>query len=189
MMDNNDIEVGDVENFHSEKNQQFSHQSLVMMAFRKVVEAGCREMILGHNQLLETGKGTKIIHVPDQRKEYVNSIKNLKAIMICDFDEDAKNNIKKLLEKNKEKEEGKSLEEIKTKLLKLQQDDWDNLIKSSKDSVLNKTGYYIKGYFNSSFPYGEMFLQEQVEIYRKVFEELTLLTKRADFYKTEEFEG
>ncbi len=175
-MGEDEIEVGNVENFQSEKDQQFSHQSLVMIAMKKVIEIGCKEMIKGHNLLIETSKGTKIIHVPDQRKEYVNSIKNLKSIMVCDFDKHAKNHLKQFIKKEKNK---------KRYLLRLQDDAWDEL----RNSMKEKIGYYIRGYFNDSFLYGEMFLQEQVEIYRKIFEQLSYLTERLDFYKTEEFEA
>jgi len=175
-MPEDEIEVGNVENFQSEKNQQFSHQALVMIAMKKVIEIGCKEMIKGHNQLIETSKGTKIIHVPDQRKEYVNSIKNLKSIMVCDFDKDIRHHLKDFLKTEKKK---------KKELLELQDTAWNNL----KEFTKEKIGYYIQGYFNGSFPYGEMFLQEQVEIYRKIFQQLSYLTGRLDFYKTEEFEG
>ena len=175
-MGEDEIEVGNVENFQSEKDQQFSHQSLVMIAMKKVIEIGCKEMIKGHNQLIETSKGTKIIHVSDQRKEYVNSIRNLKSVMICDFDTHAKNHIKQFIKKEKNK---------RKILLELQDSSWNNLTNPTKEKI----GCYIKGYFSDSFPYGEMFLQEQVEIYRKIFEQLSYLTSRVDFYKTEEFEA
>ena len=69
MEQQDEIEVGNVENFQSEKDQQFSHQSLVMIAMKKIIEIGCKEMIKVHNQLIETSKEKKINNVQEQKKK------------------------------------------------------------------------------------------------------------------------
>ena len=46
-----------------------------------------------------------------------------------------------------------------------------------------------KKYFNPKFPYYNTFIDEQVKIYRRIFAQLTLLTKRLNFYETEDYEA
>ena len=114
--DNPDLEIGDVESYSGGgKDQAFSHQVLVMLAMKKCVEYGTMEQTPGVYLTEVDNKGrTKVTYKQDTRRAFIESVRTLKMIMICDFDPDATTDIKKLIE---------SVDDKKTLRLK-EQDDW-----------------------------------------------------------------
>ncbi len=178
-----EIIVGDVEgdNYGSKEEMKFSHQALIMNLHMKIIEHSSKEFVKGFQQTISTPQGIKLIFREDNRKGFIESVRTLKSIMLCDFDDIITENIKKLEEKE---------DKIKKEFLKLQNDKWEDLSNVDKNSLLSKYGVYLKNYFFSGLEYyGEMFILEQINIYRKIFEELILLTARKDFYKEEFFEA
>lgn len=194
MPEDEEIEILDVENYQSEKNQEFSHQALVMAAMKKVLEYGCQEMIEGYysTEVNEKSGKTKILYRQDTRKAFIESVKTLRMVMICDFDDEAG---KKLLP-NKEQEKDKLPESLITRLNVRKQhwigeEDkaWNSISDGQQKQLKEKGMGHMEGYFNMQLPYYQQYFLEELEIYREIFEELTKLTKRLKFYARERAEG
>lgn len=191
-MGEEDIEVIDVDDYQSGKNQEFSHQSLVMTAMRKVLEYGCQELVAGYYNTEEDNRGkVKIVYKQDTRKAFIESVRTLRMIMICDFDDEAK---KKLIpskkdEKNPEENVMDKLQDRKNFWLGEQKKWWDQFTEGQKKVLIQKGMQVMEGYFNLNLQYFQQYFLEELEIYREMFEELNLLTKRLKFYEGENWEG
>jgi hypothetical protein len=173
-------------NFFSQKNQEFSHESLVMIAMKKVLEFSCGELIHGYYEHEVDEKGrVKIVYKQDTRKAFIESVRSLRMTMICDFDETA---FKKLIasKKGKENPEENLMDKLnyrKQFWINKQLEWWNSLGDGMKRTFTEKGENIIPDYFNTTLQfYGQYFLEE-LELYREIYEELTLLTKRIKFYK------
>ena len=178
-------------NFYSQKNQEFSHESLVMIAMRKVLEFSCGELIAGYYNTETDIKGkVKIVYKQDTRKAFIESVRSLRMVMICDFDDKAQ---KKLIEtEDKTKRDIKNnlmdkLQERKEFWIAQQNSWWNRLNQAKKEDYFKEGSHVIDGYFNVNLPFYNQYFLEELEIYRLIYEELTLLTKRIKFYKSSRY--
>lgn len=192
-MDENDIEVLDVEEYRGEKNQEFSHQALVMLAMRKVIEYGCQELVAGYYNTEEDNRGrTKIVYKQDTRKAFIESVRTLRMTMICDFDSEAK---KKLIATSKKDDPDPEenlmdkLEERKKFWIGKQEEWWLAFTDGQRAMLAGKGQGVIQGYFNMNLPFYHNYFLEELEIYREIFEELNRLTERLKFYEKSRYEG
>ncbi|HEA46176.1 MAG TPA: hypothetical protein ENH99_00120 [Candidatus Pacearchaeota archaeon] len=192
MQGDNDIEILDVEDFRNTEDQQFSHQALVMMATRKVVEYGCQELVPGYYNTEEDNKGkVKIVYKQDTRKAFIESVRTLRMIMICDFDSNANEKLKSNKSDDQKPDENlmDKIQNRKDFWIKKQQSDWDQLTEGHKNQMKQQGKGIMEGYFNMNLPYFQNYFLEELEIYREIFEELTELTSRLKFYKQDQSEG
>jgi hypothetical protein len=181
MPDQNEIEIGDVEGYSSDKLHQFNHQSLVMEMMRKVIEKGSHEMRDGWwNEKRDKFGNVSRVYVEDTQETFSESVQTLTSLMRCDFDEGAEKNIKELEEK---------LTKARKDLLKGQDDWWSKLNPLQRNRFSDKNMSVIPGKFNFNLIWYKTFIKERIKIYRSIFTELNLLTKRLDFYKQEEYMG
>lgn len=192
MDENRDFDVMDVEDYQPGKNMEFSHQALVMIAMRKVIEYGCQELVPGYYNTEEDNRGkTKIVYKQDTRKAFIESVRTLRMIMICDFDDEAK---KKLLpsKKGKEDPEENLMDKIKERKefwIKKQAEWWKNFSEGQQKELAKRGMQVMEGYFNLNLQFFQQYFIEELEIYREIFEELNLLTERLKFYQSEGLEG
>ena len=192
MLGDNDIEVLDVEEYRSPEDQQFSHQALVMMAMKKVVEYGCQELVPGYYNTEEDNKGkVKIIYKQDTRKAFIESVRTLRMIMICDFDSTANQKLKSNKSDDQKPDENlmDKIKDRKDFWIEKQKTDWDQLSEGLKKQMQQQGKGVVDGYFNMNLPYFQSYFLEELEIYREIFEGLTELTSRLKFYKKERSEG
>ena len=176
-----EIEIGDVENYMPQKDSAFSHQVLVMSSMKRALETGSKEMRPGYYQVKQDMSGgmTKT-WIEDTRKSFVESVETILMTMACDIDETA------------EKELNELYDELKTKkehYINLEQTEWEQLNQVIKGNLQSAGKGTIKGSFNIEKRFYQMYLDEQVEIYRQIFMCLTKLTSRLDFYISETFEA
>ncbi len=172
-----DFEIGDVEDYRHEQDHKFNHQLLVMECIRRCNEAGSHELRSGWiDEKVDSYGNVKRVYVEDTRKKFISSIKQLKANMICDFDEDAKNNIEKI---------EKEIEEQRDKLLASQWEWWKDLTLLYKQQANSKGQDVIVDAFNQNLPWFQKWVEIEVEGNRAIFEELIEQTKRKDFYEAE----
>jgi len=177
MAEDNNIEIGDVEDFRGDSDGKFSHQSLVMKAMSKALDLGSKELIEGfydENQRDNRGN-TKVVYSEDTRRSFIEAVKNCEMVMVCDYDKDTKTNIESIKTK---------MEEERKALLKSQREYYTNA-----DYDFQQANYTDFNFFNIKFPYYNYFIEAQVDFYREIFSELTLLTKRIGFYESEQFEA
>jgi len=173
-----DFEIGDVEDYRHEQDHKFNHQLLVMECIRKCNEAGSHEMRPGWiDTKTDTYGNIKRSYIEDTRKKFISSIKQLKANMICDFDYDAIEIIE-LIEKQ--------IIEERDKLLKSQWDTWNDLpLLHKQEAVGRGEEVLVKDAFNDKLPWFQKWVDTEVNGYRTIFEELIKLTKRKEFYEAE----
>lgn len=171
-----DYDILDVEDYRSEDNV-FSHQALVMRAMNKCIELGSKELIEGfYDESQKSNKGVSVvIYKEDTRRAFIESVKTTDMIMVCDYDTEATTNILKLIE---------DLKITKQELLDKQKDFWNNLGYKEKEFMLRELKYPPPDdFFHSQLHYWNLFIDEELETYRNVFKELSLLTRRINFYE------
>jgi hypothetical protein len=181
--------MGDSQGFNSgnsfvtQKPQTFSHEVLIMAAMNKVIEYGCQELVAGYYNTETDDKGkTKIVYKQDTRKAFIESIRTLRLLMLCDFDEIAK---KKLMFSDEEEDKSliNKLENRKKFYLEQQTEWWESLNDGQRANAQNIGQGVIEEYFNINLPFYHQYFLEELEIYREIFGELNLLTKRLNFFK------
>jgi len=180
-----DFEIGDIENFSSNKDEQFSHSTLVMTAMKKALDAGIREMHPGWFNT-KTDRNGNIIktYVDDTRKGFVEAVKTCCMIMAGDLDNDTNDD-----EANDYIDDClKDIENKRIELAKIEEDSWDKQPAGLK-SVMNQKGIYnIPGHVTHP-ELKEQLVWFEIEMYRSIFAELSRLTKRLDYYKAQMFEA
>ena len=176
-----DLEIGDVEEFRSDKFQQFSHQALIMMTMNKCIESGCHELREGWwNEKMDRSGNIVRSYIEDTRAKFIESVKTLLTLMSCDLDEEGEKLIKKLLGE---------LQGEKNKLLAGQWEWYNHLSPLFKQNITQKYGELFPIAFHTSFGWWQKYVELELETYRKIFSELNKLTARLDFYQAEEFVG
>ena len=172
-----DFEIYDVENYKSDKFQVFNHQILVMEVLRKANEAGSHELRAGwFNEKLDHSGNVIRTYIEDTRKRFVETVKTAIAVMVCDFDAEAKENIGDYI---------KDLGTLKGTLLKGQ---WDWYVSLPPKMKMQYSGKVSQIFFNMDLGWYLKFIEDEVDVYRDILEELHSLTKRLDFYQIEDFE-
>lgn len=178
---NEDIEIGDVESYSQNNDSGFSHQGLVMTSLRRSLENGSKEMRAGWIQNKVDKNGNVIrTYIDDTRKSFIESVESCLDIMECDLDEEAKKEINSLIS---------SLQELKDKLNKQEDDEWNLYPRIMKLKLTQQGKGNINGYFNKDKIYYQTYLEESIRTYRKILRCLSKLTKRLDFYKSEVIEA
>jgi len=174
----NDFEVSDVENYRGDKFQVFNHQILVMEVLRRVNESGSHELRPGwFNEKVDRQGNTIRSYVEDTRSRFIECVKTAMMVMDCDYDGEST----EFIEECKEELSGE-----KCKLLKAQWDWFKSLPPRSKS---DSQGMIIEGVFNKDLGWFTKYMELEVECYRAIALELNSLTKRLDFYQTEDFEA
>jgi hypothetical protein len=172
-----DFEIGDIENFNN-SDVKFSHSILVMKCFNKCIELGSKELIKGYWETVVDNRGnTKVVYKEDSRRSYIEGVKSLMGVMICDYDETAKTKIKELKDKIKLRFDYWNEQENKW---------WNKLSYNQKQNYQDYESIIsCKDMLHPKLPFTELFQNDELDIYREVLEELSLLTRRLGFYASE----
>ncbi len=177
-MEENDIEIIDPENYGGSSKENFDHQVLVMICIKNCIEAGSKELRAGYNNIKTDKQGNEtMIPVEDTRKRFIWSVKMCKAVMSCDFDTNAK---KVFVELDLE------LGKVEGEFINQQNTWWNSLDTLGKKKAFQNNQQVIKGRLNKNLPLYDFLVDEQLEIYLEIFEELNELTERIGFYETKE---
>lgn len=169
------LEIGDVENFKNPGELIFSHQSLVMKSMNRVVEIAGHELHQGFNETLETRNGLKQIYRESTQESFIEAVKTCEMVMACDLDETAKEKIKSIKE---------NLSEKRKELLKQQWEWWNKMSNEKRKNIA-----VLENAFISKTPMYVRYTKFEIDAHREIFAELTMLTKRLDFFASEDFEN
>ncbi len=170
-----EFEIQDIENYSSGKNEQFSHQILVMSSMKKCIDAGSKEMRSGWvNQKIDSQGNVIMQYIEDTRMQFIETVETCECIMICDFDGEARKNIKELKASLKKKYKS---------LCELEEADWINLNVRSKHERVAQGIILMKGYLSKNLPFYQEYLGASVKVHRNILKELTKLTDRLEFYE------
>jgi hypothetical protein len=175
---NNILEPNDT---FGEGEKVYSHQQLVMMAQKKIIESRCKELREGwwDSKFDKFGNEAKTYHT-DTRKEFLGAVKALMIILECDYDTDAKTNINKLKEQLKTRKDFWMNEEFTW---------WNTLNPQQKQLMVQQGKQVNKGMFNSKLNFDNFFYDEETDIYVEIATELNNLIKRMDFFGEVEYEA
>lgn len=177
-MDESKFEIVDMDNYRGDGKQIFSYEMLVMKALQNCIESGNHEMREGwYNESTDQFGNTKKFYIEDTRKKFIESVKTAYNLLKRHFDEDAKNNTKELLDNLKDK---------KNELLNDQWKWYLNLPPTPKEYY---RGRVVQGIFNMDLGWYKKYVDEELETYRKIFEELMELIKREDDFGGIEYEA
>lgn len=176
-----ELEIVEPENYFSNKAERFSNGELVMMAFRKCIELGAKEMRDGYyNTKTDKQGNTNFAYVPDTRKELIESVETLQMIMADDVDDPTEKLIKVVTD---------ALDKIYTQLCKDEKAVWDEANKNFKDSLNSKNIFYRQGFLSSGLPFATDFLIEKVKASRQIVGILKKRIKDLDYYREAEYHG
>lgn len=183
MDNNNEMEIQEIENYSGSKGEAFSHGQLIMLTMKKCIDAGCKEMKEGYYNTKSDKYGNiNYIYVPDTRKEFIEAIETLQMVMADDINDDSKTkteigNVKGALTK------------AHKNFCKLESEDWKKMHELVRQKYLQAGIYFRKDMLSKELPYSIEYLMKRVEASRKVFNALTKLTKRKDYYREEMVEA
>lgn len=173
-----DFEIGEEEGFNSQE-QQFSHQVLVMKCLNKCIDAGSQEMVIGRFETKKDSQGRETTkYYPDTRRAFIESVKTAKCIMACDFDEEAEKKIKGFIGE---------VQFNKDHWLKKEWEWWTSLDYGLQGEWIKKNQGVIQGMHNAAFHFLNLSIDDELDIWRDVLEELNQLTKRLNFYEADIF--
>ncbi|MAG26672.1 hypothetical protein CMI47_14115 [Candidatus Pacearchaeota archaeon] len=162
---------------NSSKDEQYSHQALIMFCMKQCAIAGKREMRAGYfNTRIDSSGNVIKTYIEDTRKAFIESVKNVKMFMDCDFDDKARENIKKIKD---------NLYKVFKEFCQKEFEEWDNLPVKIRDERWGRGVYYHRGSLNTNLYFYQEFIEQQVEHYRQIFTELNQLASRRKFYTKE----
>lgn len=192
-MGENEFDVIDTENQHGfNKEEAFSHGQLVMMAMKKCIEAGIKEMRQGYyNEKADKFGNINRIYVPDTRQEFVESVETCLMVMADDLEQDDPEEVEKGEEPEKTIAE-KNILAIRSRLQSKydkycdkEKKDWGNADAIVQQSWMKAGIMFREGMLHQNFPYHFEYLMDKVRAYRNIFAELKKITFRRDYYKGE----
>jgi len=174
-----ELEIGDVEQYRSDKFFTFNHESLVMKVMSNMIDAGSHEMRTGwFNEKRDKGGNITRVYIEDTRLKFIECVKTASMFMACDFDSKAIRRIKMYRKK---------IKKLKVSLLKDQWNWWKSLSWTERKQMTQQSKGANKDMFNVNLPFWEDFIYEQIDLYRGICKELNKLTKRLNYYQEAEY--
>lgn len=160
----------DAENYHPTQQGALTYEQLVLEQVRRCIIEGSKEMKGGYFKEKMTRMGTQEVYVDDQKQIYIQCINSLYDLLISYFDEEF--NQADLIFKE-------SLIEIR-----------ENKIKDLKDKIQYTDDIRIKrqiqmqietGYLDPDSIEAKQAIDEKIEAYRYLYQQLILLFSRQRF--------
>ena len=175
----NEIQIGDMENYSGSGSEKFSHSTLVMSSIKKCIDSGNREMISGYwNVKTDRFGNVNRIWIPDARKVFIEAIKTLKNVLAADLDKDAEDEIKKIVD---------AMDERYNELCEYEKKEWEALSPLNKQQRVNHGMFNRPDSLNKGLEFYEQFIEDQVDYYREIFEQLQHLINRREYFKSDEW--
>lgn len=169
-------EVIDIENWRNPEENSFNRLMIVMASLRKCLDLGSKEMRDGYwdEKLDKFGNKIRTYH-EDTRKSFVEAVKSLLMMTEVDFDEEAKKNISTL----------KNILKVRKEYWLDKEWNWWLSLDGLTKTELKKRGMNVmQGVFNSKNEFCNHFIDEEIEVYRKICSEVVKLTNRDQKYLT-----
>ena len=180
-MGEDDIEIKEPGEYNYNKEEVYSHSSLVMAALKDCKDKRSKEMRDGYwNTKFDKLGNAHRVWVPDSRLEFIESVESLMMIQERDFDDEAEKEI------NKIKEEAK---ELSLNYYRMEEQEWARMPHDRKLHLLKKGSYFRPGLLSEDLPYRFEFIREKVPYYTKIVSEIQKLIKRMGDYKEEIWEA
>jgi hypothetical protein len=149
------------------KQDGFSHQMLVHMAYTKCINSLSKEMKAGHMAIVKDLKGKElVVYSEDTRLAAISCIETLLNVVVADLQEtDYLKTINNLIDE---------LETEKKKLLTQQKEYWDKLPFTYKDKLRNEGIIFFPDSFMKDWEFKDLYILQKLSYYRKIFEQIEL---------------
>lgn len=158
--------------------ETFSHQALVMTAYRKVIDALACEMRKGYFDIKtdQSGNRTRVYH-PDSRLAAIECVITLKNLVIADCPK-AQKEIAELEKKANDDRE---------RYLKQQLDWWNTFSEIEKHEIQKNPKYEWTTRINVLHsPFLDEYLNHKVVVYRRIFETMEKeIASTSNYFKKE----
>lgn len=165
-----DIQFVDADEYHPTPPGAVTYEQIVLKQIDRCITEGSKEMSGGYWKDVETSKGAKQIYVPDQKQIYLQSIDSLYDVLLAHFDP----------------------------MMVQADDEFHDLIKNIKDDKITKLKAQLvmtqdlrdrndlqmqihTGYLDPNSYYAKVTMDEKLQVYRGLFQQLLLLFNRARF--------
>lgn len=148
----------------------FSHETLVMIAYQKVLNNSAKEMRKGYWEQKHDKVGNNIsVYNPDTRQELINSVLTLDIVTYADQDKEARDNIKRVYLK---------LTEVYQSISKQEDDYFKRLSFQERNKLV-----HVEGKLNQDLHFYQSYINIGVDYYRDIFKEVELLLSRTKYFK------
>jgi hypothetical protein len=160
------------DNDYYKKEENFSHPALVMTAYRRALVTLAMELKKGYWETKTDKYGNQLnTYHNDTRLDFINSVEALRIVMVSDYDNDAKTKIDTLMTNLNTKRQA----------LAVQEHQWFITLQPSQRNGM----VHVQGYLNQDLHFYQFYVEEQVSVYKQMFEEIELLLKRSHYLKKE----
>lgn len=159
-----EINFIDAEQYRSAPDAPLTYEMVVLEQIRKCVNEGSKEMMGGFWKDKQTSRGIITEYVPDQRQVYIRCIMSMHDLLQPFFDDEMKKEVSSFEKSIKEIEEN-ILSEIKNTDI--------------SSNTFKQIEYQIKmGYLDTNSIEYKKIIDEQIKIYRRLYQKLILLFHR-----------
>ena len=180
-MTDNDFDIIEPSEYSHQKDEVYSHSSLVMSALKQCKDKRSQEMRDGYfNRKFDRMGNAHNVWIPDSRQEFIESVEALMMIQERDYDDKAKDKIEKL----------KETLNIKFKeLCEQEKEEWNVIPYEYKQKLAKNGSYFREGMLSKDLPYLYSYLRYKIEIYTQIVSEIQQLIKRFGDYQEQEYEN
>lgn len=179
MVSNNmdDVEFIDAENYMPTPQGALTYEQLVLEQIRRCISEGSKEMVGGYMQQKVTAKGLIEVYVPDQREVYMQCINSLYDVLLSFFDDTMTKDATTFKENLKDAKKAK-LDFLRMQLETPQAQN-DRRIRYQLQLQINT------GFLERDSVEARMLMEEKLDLYRILFQELLLLFSRKRYLMAE----
>jgi len=180
-MSDDEIEIREPSEYTSKKDEVYSHSSLVMSALKVAQEKRAGEMRDGYyNTKFDKLGNAHRVWIGDSRDEFIQAVESLMMIQERDYDKDAVDNIKAIMDELAAKYKVHCEQEAK---------EWIAMQHPVKINFLRKGMYFVEGKLCSGLRNYPEYLRDKVEAYTKIYSEIQKSIKRIGDYGEELWEA
>jgi len=166
---------------YGSKGEGYSFPSLIMSVLRKALEVGSREQKEGYwNVKFDKLGNAHRVWIPDQRKEFIQTIETLKDFTEREYDSEAEADIKKIAD---------ALQEKFKKYCEEEKKDWEIMDNRIKKNHAMKKQWWREGMLSEVLPYHSEYVEDLVKVAREELRVINKLIKRKGDFKEEGVEG
>lgn len=180
-MAEDDFEIQEPGEYNYNKDEKYSHSTLLMAALKVAQENRAKEMRDGYwNTKFDRAGNAHKVWIPDSREQFIESVESLMMIQARDYDEESQNKLIEIKSKLKEKYDSYCISE---------EEEWKKMNIKTKTNHLSNGIFHRKGLLSNVLPYKFLYIRDKVESYTEIVSIIQKLIKRIGDYKEEIYEA
>jgi len=176
-----DLQIIEPKEYTGKKDEAYSHSALVMSALKHAKENRAKEMRDGYwNTKFDRFGNAHKVWIPDSRFEFIESVEALMMIQERDYDDKAREDIKRKRE---------WLIERYKRYCELEEEEWKGMHQRIKMNHLRGGAYFRKGILSEALPWNFEYKRDKVEACTEIVSIIQNLIKRIGDYQEELYEA